>query len=77
MPLMENFRANISEACRKNGLSQQELARRSGVHWVTISKALSGKMEPSVTICEKLGEAAGLRPDTIFLEPVSTPVDTQ
>jgi len=70
MPLMENFRENVRAAMEANAITQQELSVRSGVHYVTVSKALSGKMEPSVAICERLAEAAGIRPDTVFLEPV-------
>jgi len=69
MPLMENFRKNLRTACEDHGISQQELARRTGLHFVSVSRILSGKQDPPVPVCERLAEAAGIRPDTIFLEP--------
>lgn len=69
MPLLDNFRRNLESACKEKGIKQADLARSSGVHFVTISRIFSGSVSPSVDICERLARAAGLRPDTIFLEP--------
>jgi len=46
----ETLRAMLDD----KGISQVELARRSGVSIPTISKILNDKMEPSFTTCEKL-----------------------
>jgi len=70
MPLLNNFRHNLLAACQERGVSQQDLANRSGVHYVSVSRILAGKQDPSVDICERLAIAAGVRPDTIFLEPI-------
>lgn len=70
MSLLENFRHNLLAAIEREQISGQELARRSGLHFVTISRILSGKIAPSVENCEKLAKAAGIRPDTAFLAPV-------
>ena len=69
MALLENFRANLQAAMTESGISGQEVARRSGVHWVTVSRILNGKLAPSLAICEKLARATGIRPDTAFLPP--------
>lgn len=69
MPLIENFVANIRAACEEHDISQAELARRSGVHRVTISRILNGHFSPTVDLCEKLAVAAGVRADTVFLAP--------
>lgn len=77
MPLVENFRENLRRACNDHGITQQELSRRSGVHYVSVCRILNGQQSnPGVTICERLAVAAGVRPDTIFLEPLQTPVDS-
>lgn len=68
--LLDNFRANLESQCKELSISQSELSRRSGIHRVTITRILSGSIDPSVATCEKLAKAAGIRPDTIFLEPV-------
>jgi len=62
----EKFRANLRHACTVKGLTQQELARRSGVHWVTISRILHGHQEPSMIVCERLAEAARIPRSKIF-----------
>ena len=70
MPLIDNFTSNLREAMLHAGLTGLQLAERSGVHFVTISRILNHKLNPSIEVCEKLAEAAGIRADTIFLEPV-------
>jgi len=67
--LMQNFRLNLLAACEASGLSHAKLGAAAGVHPVTISRILTGKACPSVDVCEKLAKAAGIRPDTVFLEP--------
>jgi transcriptional regulator with XRE-family HTH domain len=69
MALMENFRTNLLTALDASKLKHAELGRRANVHPVTISRILCGKLSPSVDVCERLARAAGIRPDTVFLEP--------
>lgn len=69
MPLIANFRDNLRSAMEERGLDQQELSQKSGVHYVTISRILSGKQDPTVGVCEKLATAAGIRADLVFLTP--------
>lgn len=70
MPLIDNFATNLRSAMEQANITGMELARRSGLHYVTISRILNGKISPSVEACEKLATAAGMRPDTAFLEPL-------
>jgi len=70
MPLLDNFAVNLRDAMTRRKISGLELARRSGMHYVTISRILNGKLSPTVDTCEKLAVAAEMRPDTAFLEPV-------
>ena len=69
MPLIQNFRENLRGAMEEHRIDQAELARRSGVHYVTISRILSGKQDPTVGVCERLAAAAGIRSDLAFLSP--------
>lgn len=69
VPLLDNFVENLQRAMDANDISGAELARRSGVHFVTISRILHGKLAPSVPVCERLATAAGMRADTAFLQP--------
>lgn len=41
-----------------SGLTQKDLAEASGVHYVTVSRVLSGKVNPSVEICIAIAQAA-------------------
>lgn len=77
MPLLKNFRTNLAAACNLAEISQRELSRRSGVHYVTICRILSGSLDPSVAICERLARAAGMRADLAFLEPEKNLVDSR
>ena len=70
MPLLQNFVANLREAMEEKKVSGAELARRSKLHWVTISRILNGHLSPTLETCEKLAKAAGMRADTAFLEPL-------
>jgi len=68
MCLRDNFVQNIRIACEKKRITQRELSRQSGVHFVTICRILSGDIPtPSVDICEKIAEAAGLNPEYCFV----------
>jgi transcriptional regulator with XRE-family HTH domain len=70
MPLLQNFADNLRDAMEERGITGAELARLSGLHFVTISRILNGKLCPTLETCEKLANAAGMRPDTAFLEPL-------
>lgn len=68
--LLENFVDNVRSACDERGLTQRELANRSGVHYVTVSKLLAGKVtNPSLDVCERIAAAAGLNPALAFVAP--------
>ncbi len=71
--LAENFAQNLRETLIRRGVSQSELSRRSGVTNAAISNILSGKMEPSLTMCEKLAAALDIRADLALVEPQKKP----
>lgn len=72
MPLVDNFVDNLQAACERKGISQRELARRSGVHYVTVNRILQRQMDPSLSICERLAEAAEMIPEKSFREAQKT-----
>ena len=69
MALIDNFRANVKDAISDAGLSQRALAIAVGIHYTTMSRILSGDVTPSIETCESIAKAAGIRPDTAFLQP--------
>lgn len=66
MAILDNFRQNLRSTMERKGVNHRELHRLSGVHWVTISRILSGNLEPSVTVCEQLATALKMTPEKIF-----------
>ena len=65
--LFDQFIATLRAAMAKNKLSGQELARRSGVHWVTISRILNGAVDnTTLDVAERLLRAAGADPEKGF-----------
>lgn len=67
MPFRDNFRENLRARLDRHDLSVTKLAALAGVHRVTIHKILSGEIEPSLSLCEKIANSAGIfPPEKIF-----------
>jgi predicted nucleotidyltransferase/DNA-binding XRE family transcriptional regulator len=64
----------IREARHRSGLSQAELARRSGVSQPVISVYENGHRDPSLSMLQKLVHAAG---SELVIELASAPVNTR
>lgn len=62
MPLRDNFRENLRAFLNRGTTTVTDLAKKSEVHRVTIHKILSGEIEPSLSLCEKIAENAGISP---------------
>jgi transcriptional regulator with XRE-family HTH domain len=56
------FPDNLRRIRLANFLSQAELARRSGVHALTITRLESGRTAPSTRTVRALAEALGIQP---------------
>ena len=67
--LIDNFVENLSATLEKREMSQAELARQSGVHYVTINKILNFKMVPTVEMCERLTLALNITAERFFRKP--------
>jgi HTH-type transcriptional regulator/antitoxin HipB len=63
-----DFGKRLEAARIKEGLSQSELARRSGLHQSHISKLEAGRMEPRVTTIFTLADAIGIRAGALLPE---------
>ncbi|MBN1851101.1 MAG: helix-turn-helix transcriptional regulator [Pirellulales bacterium] len=69
MALSRNFVKNLKKALEEAEISQAELARLSGVHYVTINRILHGHLNPTIDTCEALAKALGIKPEYAFSAP--------
>lgn len=56
----------LREAAEKSGLSQYQLAARSGLSRAAINRVFRGRMSPSIDTCERIARAIGIDPREIF-----------
>lgn len=67
MPLLNNFQENLRRSVAEAGTSKTAIAEKAGIHRVTLHKLLSGAIDPSLGMCEKLAVALGFNhPEEIF-----------
>ncbi len=64
--LSRQFRNNLRWHLDREEISITRLAKKAGVHRVTIHKVLAGEFEPSLSLCEAIAGALGIKPDQIF-----------
>lgn len=70
----KSFINNVEKALADRGWSQRDLAERSGIAAPTISKYLSGKMEPSLSAVDAMAEALKVTPAMLLSEEGVPPV---
>ena len=63
---MANLGKNLRAARKKLGLTQEEVAERSGVQAGEISRIETGKRDPQVSTLEKLAAAVELKPGRLL-----------
>lgn len=56
----------IKEILDEKGMSQQELAEKTGLTAATISSIINGKSSPKLVILEKIAEAFGISIQDLF-----------
>jgi transcriptional regulator with XRE-family HTH domain len=61
-----NLGKNLRAARKKLGLTQEEVAERSGVQAGEISRIETGKRDPQVSTLEKLATAVELKPGRLL-----------
>lgn len=68
--LAETFRVNLRNALEEKGLTQKELAERSGVSHVHICRILAGKHEPTLSLCDALARGIRLPAEKLLTKPM-------
>ena len=61
-----NLGSNLKAARIKLGLTQEQVAERSGVHATEVSRIETGKRDPQVSTVKKLADAVELRPGQLL-----------
>jgi transcriptional regulator with XRE-family HTH domain len=64
-----NLGVNLKAARTKLGITQEQVADRSGVHATEVSRIEAGKRDPQVSTVEKLARAVELRPGELLEKP--------
>jgi transcriptional regulator with XRE-family HTH domain len=57
---------NLREARKRLGLTQEQVAERSGVHSTEVSRIEGGKRDPKVSTLERLARAVELKPGRLL-----------
>jgi transcriptional regulator with XRE-family HTH domain len=57
---------NLREARKKLGLTQEQVAQRSGVHSTEVSRIEGGKRDPKVSTLERLAKAVEVKPGRLL-----------
>jgi transcriptional regulator with XRE-family HTH domain len=57
---------NLRRARERAGLTQEEVAERSGVHATEVSRIEAGKRDPRISTMERLAEAVEVPPGDLL-----------
>lgn len=63
---MAKLGANLREARKQRGMSQEAVAERSGVHATEVSRIEAGKRDPRVSTVERLARAVKMKPGQLL-----------
>lgn len=63
---MAGFGTNLRAARERLGLTQEEVAQRSGVHSTEVSRIEAGKRDPKVSTLERLAKAVEVKPGRLL-----------
>jgi transcriptional regulator with XRE-family HTH domain len=63
---MADLGTNLREARERLGLTQEEVAHRSGVHATEVSRMEAGKRDPQVSTLERLAKAVEVTPGQLL-----------
>lgn len=66
MDALEVVAANIREARRVSGLSQERLAELSELHMTDVGRIERGERDPGVRTLAKLAQGLGISPGDLF-----------
>jgi transcriptional regulator with XRE-family HTH domain len=65
-PGMADLGTNLREARERLGLTQEQVALRSGVHATEVSRIEAGKRDPQVSTLRRLAKALEISPDQLL-----------
>lgn len=65
-PAMPDFGTKLREARERLGLTQEEVAQRSGVHVTEVSRMEAGKRDPKISTLRKLAKAVEVKPGQLL-----------
>jgi transcriptional regulator with XRE-family HTH domain len=57
---------NLREARELLGLTQEQVAERSGVHFTEVSRIEAGKRDPRISTVERLAKAVEVKPGQLL-----------
>jgi transcriptional regulator with XRE-family HTH domain len=63
---MSALGGNLRETCERLGLTQEEVAHRSGVHATEVSRIEAGERDPQVSTLERLAKAVEVKPGLLL-----------
>jgi transcriptional regulator with XRE-family HTH domain len=63
---MGDLGTNLREARIRLGLTQEQVAQRSGVHATEVSRIEAGKRDPQVSTLRRLAEAVQVKPGELL-----------
>lgn len=63
---MGDLGTNLREARMRLGLTQEQVAQRSGVHATEVSRIEAGKRDPQVSTLRRLAEAVQVKPGQLL-----------
>ncbi len=65
-PAVTHFGPKLREARERLGLTQEEVAQRSGVHVTEVSRMEAGKRDPKISTLRKLAKAVEVKPGQLI-----------
>ncbi|MGN6216975.1 MAG: helix-turn-helix domain-containing protein [Solirubrobacterales bacterium] len=63
---MSSLGANLREARMRLGMTQEEVAERSGVHATEVSRIEAGKRDPRISTVLRLAKAVNVKPGQLI-----------
>jgi transcriptional regulator with XRE-family HTH domain len=60
-PVVAHFGTRLREARERLGLTQEEVAQRSGVHATEVSRIEAGKRDPQISTLRRLAKAVDVK----------------
>lgn len=65
-PDVADLGTNLREARKRLGLTQEQVAHRSGVHATEVSRIEAGKRDPQVSTLRRLAKAVEVKPGQLL-----------